>query len=213
MSGKRLFVSVLLLVTTLAASALAQDEKNELSGVYGVHFVSNQGIHGYTGANPVIASGNSSTIEAVYARQFLVEPAYSISAEGIFAFVPDQDLNAGGYQKGIVPSDLKQYFVVPAAKVSIFPTTAVSPWVSFGVGVGHISQSSTLVYGGANPGRATTSAVIEGGFGFQVKVWSRLGLRADVRDFWGGEPDYPLAPTGKTRQHNFLVGVGVYWRF
>ena len=35
-------------------------------------------------------------------------------------------------------------FVTPAARVNLFPTTAVSPWVSFGGGFGHISQSKAL---------------------------------------------------------------------
>jgi hypothetical protein len=82
-----------------------------------------------------------------------------------------------------------------------------------GAGVGHFSQSSTLVYGGANPGKSTTAFVLEGGIGLDVKVWKRLSIRGEVRDFWSGEPDFPLAPTGKTRMHNFFVGGGAFWRF
>jgi hypothetical protein len=55
--------------------------------------------------------------------------------------------------------------------------------------------------------------VIEGGIGLDVKVWKQLSMRGEVRDFWSGEPDFPLAPTGKSRQHNYLVGGGAFWRF
>jgi hypothetical protein len=55
--------------------------------------------------------------------------------------------------------------------------------------------------------------VIEAGFGVDVKVWKKLSIRGEVRDFWAGEPDFPLAPTGKTRQHNYFVGGGAFWRF
>jgi hypothetical protein len=41
----------------------------------------------------------------------------------------------------------------------------------------------------------------------------RLGFRGQVRDFWSGTPDLPLADTGKTRQHNYFAGGGVIWRF
>ncbi|HZC22756.1 MAG TPA: hypothetical protein VE866_05405, partial [Candidatus Binatia bacterium] len=57
MSGKWLFISVLLLMTTLAASAAAQDEKNELGGNVGRIFISDQGIKGATYFNPTIHSG------------------------------------------------------------------------------------------------------------------------------------------------------------
>jgi hypothetical protein len=47
-----------------------------------------------------------------------------------------------------------------------------------------------------------------------AEVWHRIHVRGEVRDFWSGEPDYPLADTGKSRQHNnYFVGGGVMWRF
>jgi hypothetical protein len=112
----------------------------------------------------------------------------------------DVDLNAGEYGHSVVPSDLKKLFITPAVRVSLFPTTAISPWVSFEGGVGHISQNDQLIYGGTNPGKSTTSGVIEAGLGLDVKVWRKLSIRAGVRDFWAGQPDFPLAPTGHTRQ-------------
>jgi opacity protein-like surface antigen len=103
--------------------------------------------------------------------------------------------------------------VTPAARVNFFPTTGVSPWVSFGVGFAHYSQTSGLLYGGTNPGKSTTSAAVQAGVGLDVKVTSRIIMRGGVRDYWAGTPDFPLAPTGKTRQHNYFVLGGAYWRF
>ncbi len=213
MFGKQLCIAVLLVATMLAAAAVAQDEKNEIGGMLGRTFISDQGIQGGNYFDPVIHSGKGLTMEGEYARRFIVTPIYSLSAEALFVYNPDEDLNAGAYLNAVVPSDYKQLFVTPAARVNLFPTTAVSPWVSLGAGFGHFSEGSTLVYGGANPGKSTTSAVIEAGLGLDVKVWRKLSVRLDVRDFWSGEPDFPLAPTGKTRQHNFFVGGGAFWRF
>ena len=213
MFGKQLCIAVLLVATMLAAAAVAQDEKNEIGGMLGRTFISDQGIQGANYFDPVIHSGKGLTIEGEYARRFIVTPVYSLSAEALVVYNPDEDLNAGAYLSAVVPPDYKQLFITPAARVNLFPTTAVSPWVSFGAGFGHFSESSTLVYGGANPGKSTTSAVIEAGFGLDVKVWRKLSVRLDVRDFWSGEPDFPLAPTGKSRQHNFFVGGGAFWRF
>jgi len=212
MSGRRLCYAVLV-VTLLAAFAVAQDEKNEIGGSIGRIFVSDQGIQGATYFDPIIHAGKGLTFEGVYARRFLVMPIYSISAEGVIAYNHDLDLNAGEYGFSVVPSDLKELFVTPAARVNLFPTTAVSPWISLGAGFGRITESSQLIYGGANPGKDKTGFVLEAGFGLDVKVWKRLSMRGQVRDFWSGEPDYPLAPTGKTRQHNFFVSGGAFWRF
>lgn len=214
MSGKWLFISVLLLMTTLAASAMAQDEKNELGGNVGRIFISDQGIKGATYFNPTIHSGKGLTFDVEYARRVIVTPIYSLSGEVLFAYNPDEDLNAGTTGDAVVPTNYKELFVTPAARVNLFPTTAVSPWVSFGAGFGHISQSSALVFGGnTNPGKSSTSATIEMGIGLDVKVSKRISIRGGMRDFWAGQPNFPLAPTGKTRQHNYFVGGGAFWRF
>jgi hypothetical protein len=213
MFGKRLGVVALTVVTMLAASAGAQDEKNEIGGMIGRTFISDQGIKNATYFDPTIHAGKGLTFEGEYARRFIVTPVYAISAEAVLMYNGDVDLNAGEYGFSVVPSDYKELFVTPAARVNLFPTTAVSPWASLGVGFGHISEGSQLVYGGNNPGKSTTSAVIEGGIGLDVKVWKQLSLRGEVRDFWSGEPDFPLAPTGKSRQHTYFVGFGAFWRF
>ncbi|HTW31339.1 MAG TPA: outer membrane beta-barrel protein [Candidatus Sulfotelmatobacter sp.] len=213
MVGKRVCVAVVLMATMLGASALAQDEKNEIGGAIGRIFISDQGIQNATYFDPIIHSGKGLTFEGEYARRLLVAPIFAISGEAVLAYNGDEKLNAGMYGFAVVPTSYKELFVTPAARVNLFPTTAVSPWVSFGAGFGHISQSSTLDYSGVNPGKSTTSAVIEGGLGLDVKVWSKLSIRGEVRDFWSGEPDFPLAPTGKSRQHNYFVGGGAFWRF
>jgi hypothetical protein len=196
----------------LAVSAAAQDEKNEVGGMIGRTFISDQGIKANI-PDPIIHFGKGLTFEGEYSRLFYVTPIYSIAAEGVVAYNHDIDLNGGAYLSAVVPQDMKSLFVTPAARVNLFPTTAVSPWISVGAGFGRFTQSSELVYGGVNPGKSTTGFVFEGGFGLDVKVWKKLSIRGGVRDFWSSEPDFPLAPTGKTRQHNFFVGGGAFWRF
>jgi opacity protein-like surface antigen len=212
MSGKRLCVALLSVVTVLVTSGMAQDEKNELGGILGRTFISNQGIKNASMPS-VIAFGKGLTFDVDYARRFLVTPLYALSGEVVFAYNPDEDLNAGSFGNAIVPPDMKELFITPAARVNFFPTTAVSPWVSLGAGFGHFSQASSLIYGGSNPGKSTTSGVFELGLGLDVKLSKRVYIRGQVRDFWSGEPDFPLADTGKSRQHNFFVGGGAYWRF
>ena len=213
MFGKRFWIAVLSVVSIVAASAAGQDEKNEVGGMIGRTFISNQGIKGAPFLTSVISFGNGLSFEGEYARRFYVTPVYAISFEALVMYNRDEDVNGGASGFAVVPSSLSELFVTPAARFNLFPTTAVSPWVSFGGGFGHISQSSYLIYGGPNPGKSTTSGVVEGGLGVDVKVWRKLSIRGEVRDFWSGEPDFPLAPTGKSRMHNFFVAGGAFWRF
>jgi len=211
MSATRFWIAVLGLLAFLAASAVGQ-EKNEIGGVIGRVFISDQGINASI-PDATIHSGKGLTFGGEYTRRLFVTPVFSLSGEVVAVYNPDENLNAGGTNNAVVPNQYKQLFVTPAARLNLFPTTAVSPWVSFGGGFAHFSQSNTLDYGGANPGKSTTSGVLEGGVGLDVKLVGSVFIRGEARDFWSGEPDFPLAPTGKTRQHNYFVGGGVFWRF
>ncbi len=211
MSARQFWIAVFCLLYFWAASAVAQ-EKNEIGGVIGRIFISDQGINANI-ADPTIHSGKGLTFGGEYARRFIVTPVFSLSGEVVGIYNPDEDLNAGGTNNAVVPTDYHQFFLTPAARLNLFPSTAVSPWVSFGGGFAHFSEGSMLDYGGTNPGKSTTSGVLEGGLGLDVRLASSVYIRGEARDFWSGEPDFPLAPTGKTRQHNYFVGGGVYWRF
>jgi hypothetical protein len=212
MSGTRLWIAVLC-VLAFAASLAAQDEKNELGGAIGRIFISDQTIHGASYFDPVIHSGKGLSVEGEYAYRFMITPIFSLAGEVPVVYNHEVKLNAGTYLSSVVPQSYKEFFATPSLRVNLFPTTAVSPWVSFGAGVGHISESSMLDYGGTNPGKSTTGAAIQGGLGLDVVVWHRLVLRGEARDFWSSEPDFPLAPTGRSRQHNYFVGFGAFWRF
>jgi hypothetical protein len=214
MSGKQAVIAVLAVtMSILGVRASAQDEKNELTGIIGRIFISDQGIHGPDApqVNPFVRSGKGLTFEVNYARQLFGTPVYAVSGEVPAVFNLDEDLGSGA---AVVPTGYKQIFVTPSVRVNLFPATAVSPWVSIGGGFAHFSEDSQLIYQcGPNPGTSTSSGVLQGGLGLDVRVYHRFSIRGQVRDFWSGTPDLPLADTGKTRQHNYFVGGGVIWRF
>ena len=211
MSGKQFWIAILVVVTLAAAMAAAQEEKNESSGVGGRDFISTPGIQGASFFDPNIRYGRGLSIEGSYARRLFVAPIYALSAELPVLYNPDEDLHAGG--QSLVPKDYTAFFVAPSARVNLFPTTAVSLWGSLGAGFGHISQNGSTLYGAPNLGKGTTSAVLQFGFGLDVRILRRLYIRGEARDYWAGEPNFPQAPTGKSRQSNFFVGGGVMWRF
>jgi hypothetical protein len=211
MSGKQALIAVLaVMMSILGGSAAAQDEKNELTGLIGRIFIRDQGIIGATNENPVVRSGKGLTFEVNYARRLMGTPIFAVSGEVPAVFNLDEQLGSGD---NVVPKNYKQIFVTPSARLNLFPDTAVSPWVSLGGGFAHFSENQDLIYYGPNPGTSSTSGVLQGGFGLDVRVLHQFSIRLDVRDFWSGTPNLPLADTGKTRQHNYFVGGGVVWHF
>jgi hypothetical protein len=208
MSLKHLTIGAVLAVCTFAAQAAAQ--KNELSGTLGRTFISNQGILGAPSYDPELRSGNGLTFEINYARRVMDGPFWSLAVEVPFVVNHDEDLNAA---QNVVPGQYSSIFITPAARLNLFPEQAVSPWVSFGGGFGHFGESSTLLFGGLNPGKTgTTTGVLQAGVGLDVKIFGRFSLRGEARDFWSGMPDLNVN-TGKSRQHNIFVAGGLVWHF
>jgi len=215
MSLKHLTIGTMVAICTFVAQGAAQNEqgaaqKNEVSGILGRTFIADQGIQGAPSYDPNLRFGKGLTFEINYARRFMGTNLWSLALEVPFVVNVDEDLHAA---QNLIPENFSSYFVTPAARVNLFPLTAVSPWVSFGGGFGHFSESSKLEFGGVNPGKTgTTTGVLQGGVGLDVKLTRRFTVRGEARDFWSGVPDLNVT-TGKSRQHNIFVGGGIVWHF
>jgi hypothetical protein len=202
MSLKRLTIGVLVAVCTFAAQAAAQ--KNELSGILGRTFTSDQGIQGAPSYDPDLRFGKGLTFEVNYARRVMGGEPWSLALEVPFVVNADEDVHT--YTNPFL--GYRSFFVTPAARLNVFPEQAVSPWVSFGGGFGYFSGSS-----GANPnttGNAT--GVLQAGLGLDVKIYRHFSLRGEAREFWSGVPQLNV-DTGKSRQYNLFAGGGIIWRF
>src|SRR5580698_9042382 len=177
MSLTDLTIGALVAVCTFVAPAAAQ--KNELSGILGRTFIADQGIPSAPSYDPNLHFGNGLTFEVNYARQVLEGNVWSIALEVPFVVDPVEKVHSA---QDVTPKQYSSFFVTPAARISVFPEQAVSPWVSFGGGFGHFNESSTLQFGGANPGKTGTSTgVLQGGVGLDVKIYKHLTLRGEGR--------------------------------
>jgi hypothetical protein len=209
MSLKTFGIGALLSVCAFTIPALAQ--KNELSGLIGRTFISDQGITGAPSFDNQLRFGNGLSFEANYARRVIGGGPLAVNLEVPFVFNPDEDLHAALPNR--IPEQYSSLFVTPAARLNLFSDQAVSPWVSVGGGFGHFSESSTLLFGGTNTGSTgTTTGVFQAGLGLDVKVFSRFSMRLAARDFWSGVPQLNV-DTGKSRQHNIFVAGGIVWHF
>ena len=208
MARKHLGIAVLLALALLSTSAAAQ--KYEIAGSIGRTFIADQGVAGANPADPNVHFGNGLSYEANFGRRFIDIGLLSITVEVPFVFTPTTKVH---FNTGLTPRTFRSYFVTPAARVNLFPTTAFSPWVSVGGGFGHFAESSTLEFGATNPGpTGTTSGVFQTGLGLDVKLVARFKLRGEVRDFYSGVPQLNVN-TGKSRQHNIFVGGGAVFTF
>jgi hypothetical protein len=208
MSLKNLTIGALMAVCAFAVQASAQ--KNELSGSLGRTFISHQLIPGAPSFDPDLRFGKGWSFEVNYARRFAEFGPLSLSLEVPFLANPDEDLHAA---QNVIPEQFSSYFVTPAARLNIFAAQAVSPWISFGGGFAHFGESSTLRFGGPNPGkRGTTTGVLQGGVGLDVRIFHRFSLRGEIRDFRSGLPQLNVK-TPNSHQRNLFLGVGVVWHF
>jgi Outer membrane protein beta-barrel domain len=207
MSPKRLLMTALVTVAILTASAFAQ--KNELTGIIGRTFISDQGVQNVNLFNNDVHFGKGLTFEVNYGRQLMGEGFARLTFEVPAVFNFDTDLN---FAANSVPEAYSSFFITPSLRANIFASTAISPWISVGGGVGHFSPSSNLEFGGPSNAKGSTSGVFQAGIGLDVRLKPHWTLRGEARDFWTGSPDL-LVDTGKSRQHNYFVGGGVVWRF
>ena len=210
MRRKQLTIGVLLSLCTFVAHARAQKnelpgaQKNELSGLVGRQFISDQIIPTSTAHDNLLRFGNGLSFEGNIAHRVIDGELLSVSLEVPVVFNVDEDVHvhaiptAPGY---------RAIFVTPAARLNLFSHTAVSPWVSVGGGFSHFDGSATL-----QPKTGTTNGVFQIGGGLDVTLYRKFSLRGELRDFWSGVPELNVS-TNQSRQHNLFVGGGVVWHF
>jgi hypothetical protein len=194
---------------TLISVASAQD-RNELSGLIGRTFVSDQGVTGTSTPGALLTSGAGISVEGNYGRRLLDLGLVGLTGEVPFVVNFHENVH---FDLNLVPKDYKSFFVTPSIRANLFPGNGLSPWVSAGGGFGYFKEKSTLEFGGPNPGKTgTTTGIFQMGVGLDVKLFSRVSLRGEARDFFTGIPQLNV-DTGKSRKHNFFVGAGVVWHF
>ena len=207
----RKFLIAALLIIVGAMTARAQDHTDELAGTIGRTIIGDQTTSDTSIPYHTVHFGHGTSFEVNYAHRFRNFGWGALWLEVPAIFNPDEDLNYGANQ---IPIDYSSYFITPAARLNLIPDMAISPWVSFGGGVGHFAASKDLVFFGPNTGnRIKTTGVLQGGVGMDVRLpIHRLKFRFEARDDWSGAPPLNI-DTGRSRQHNYYVAAGGVFRF
>jgi hypothetical protein len=188
------------------------ESKNEVAGTIGRTFISDQTPPNTNFFDNTVHFGKGLSLEGNFARTLRRYFWGDLAAEVPVIYNHDEDLN---YGVNITPIQYSSLFITPAARVTLIPNLAVSPWFSFGGGMGRFVASKDLQYGGRNPGpRIKTSGVLEGGVGMDVRLpkLHKTRFRFEARDDWSGAPPINVV-TGRSRQHNYYVGGGLVFHF
>src|SRR5712692_11938346 len=156
---RNFFAAGLMLLAAGSTIAAAQESKNEVAVTIGRTFISDQTVPNTSFFDNTVHFGKGLSLEGNYARRLRRYFWGDLAVEVPVIFNPDEDLNYGVNQ---IPKNYRSIFITPAARVTLIPNLAFSPWFSFGGGLGHFSAGSDLLYGGANPGpRGKTTGILQ----------------------------------------------------
>lgn len=148
-------------------------------------------------------------LEANYGRRVLQLPFAALYGELEFAANAQRTIQGAKTDT----RDIATLYVTPGVRLKFLPKARISPWVAVGGGYAAYQQSTTLLSGVANPAiRNLNRGVFDFGGGIDTPLWHFIGLRAEVRDFYSGNPAYNAVISG-SGQHNVLASGGIVLRF
>jgi len=199
-------LSLLLFLFCLAAMPGWAQHKNEVGLLLGGIVTPDQGIV----PSGRLEIGAGYTFQATYARQLTKSEKIALYFEVPFLATPLVDVRSGD---PAAPQNYASLFVTPGIRFKFRPDERVSPFSSIGGGYARFDESELRIDGAPNTGaRGTNSGVLQLGGGVDYKVFSRISLRGEVRDFYSGKPQYNVTPEG-SRQHNVVVSGGFVVHF
>jgi hypothetical protein len=210
-------VALTIALLVLSTSALAQ--KADVSFVIGGSFVSDSNVNVLVLCPGPICPTNSGTLhnnhqvflEGTPAVRLVNLKIASLHLEVPIAGIPSQSLHVTSNLSSLNAGSLSSTFITPALRLKLLPGSPIAPFISFGGGWAHYSLSNG----------STSKGAIEYGGGLDFKIGiPHIGLRAEVRDFVTGDPNFAFAVPGIVsnnqsglNRNNVLAGGGIVFRF
>lgn len=209
---KRFFIFFVM----LCASTFVMAQKADVAFVAGESLVNDFKVS-FTGTPTVtetIKTNSHLFLEGAFAVRLANARLGSLHLE-----VPVVGIPANGHVLTTIPTvnnvtrttvNTSAVFVTPPLRLKILPSAPISPWASIGGGWARFSSDLAPT---------TNTGALEFGGGLDLKTGLPLiGLRAEVRDFVTGDPDFGfvnvLSQTrGALHRHNVMIGGGIVCRF
>jgi len=200
----------LILFAVLCASTCALAQKADVAFVIGGSFVSDTQktfLVPSTTLTSTIKTDHHVFYEGAFAVRMLNAEVASLHLELPIAGMPSQSLHFSNVPN-VTLNDFSTLFITPGLRLKLLPVAPVSPWVSFGGGWARYAVS----------GSSNNKGAIQYGGGLDFKLAPVIGLRAEVRDFVTGDPNFGLTSVlagndSGLHHHNILAGGGIVLRF
>ena len=202
---QKLFLAAIL-VSILAVAAPAQ--KHEFAFTSGGLKV---GDRGFDLPQPGFLEFKTGfTYQFNYARRLLDAKLAALYWEVPVAATPRTGVSG---TSSLSPRSYSSFFVSTGGKLKLIPGAKYSPYAAIGFGLSRFNSSTTAIGGGANPTQdSSTDGVFYVAGGLDVKVFSILSIRGEVRDFYSEIPPLNINAL-RNRQHNTLISAGVVLNF
>ena len=151
---------------------------------------------------PNVSGGTA--LQANYGYRLLGGDKAALYGEVHFLANPQRTVDGAG---PTASRDVATLYVTPGVRVKFLPKSPVAPY--FAIGGGYAMHEHSTLNAGGQPNaasRTSSTGAFDFGGGVDVKFWRWLGLRAEIRDFYTGQPAYVVRASG--RQHNVVAGGG-----
>jgi len=146
---------------------------------------------------------------ANYGYRFLGAGVAALYGEVEFVALPNRSLTAA---TAIVPKNYASLYVTPGVRLKFLPAARISPWVAVGGGYALYQEAAQLSNGQNTTNRNLNRGVFDFGGGVDYRLFRFLVLRAEVRDFFSGNPNLNTALSSST-QHNVVASGGITIHF
>jgi Outer membrane protein beta-barrel domain len=196
----------LLFLSTVAVTVPAKAQNQELTFSLG-------GIPGQTrtfrgsAGTAQISADRSFGIN--YGHRFLDARIAALYGEIEFVAIPNRPVTAA---TATVPQNYASLYLTPGLRLKFFPNSRLAPWGAIGGGYALYQESAQLSNGQNTTNKFLNRGVFDFGGGLDYRLFRFIGLRAEVRDFFSGNPNLNGALRSST-QHNVVAGGGIILRF
>jgi opacity protein-like surface antigen len=199
---------VLILVAMLLSAGPALGQKHEVAFTSGGLKVGERGFDLPRPGRLQFKTGF--TYQFSYARRFFDGKVAALYFEVPLAGTPRTKVEA---TNALSPRSYSSIFFTPGVKLKLLPGLKYSPYVMAGAGLARFNESNTLTNDQPNADQGSkTDGVFDFGAGIDVRVFSILSVRGEVRDFYSDLPPLNVRAL-RDRQHNALISAGFVLRF
>jgi opacity protein-like surface antigen len=154
--------------------------------------------------------GTGFTYQFNYARRFFDGKLAALYFEFPLAGTPRTKVEVSN---ALSPRSYSSIFFTPGIKLKLLPGLKYSPYVMAGAGIARFNESDTLTNEQPNTEQGSnTDSVFNFGVGIDVRVFSILSIRGEVRDYYSELPPLNVRAL-RDRQHKTLISAGFSLRF